>query len=98
MPYLFRSVSPHPGPGPEAGRGTAFSSKTGTRQKRFHAVAAASDLQAGRYAKLGANFNSLGAPSATATQIRRDFQTTNAHLGHTDEPALLGANEVGVVY
>jgi len=65
------------------------------------AATAAGELHAGRYAELVPKFNSLGAPSATAAQLAQNWRTVTARLGHLrhiDQPALLGYNEVVVVY
>ena len=45
------------------------------------AEASAGDLQDGRYAELAAKFNSLGAPSATASQICQNWETITARPG-----------------
>jgi hypothetical protein len=65
------------------------------------AATAAADLRAGRYADLAPKFSSLGAPSATATQLAQNWLTITARLGHlrhVDQPVLLGYNEDVVAY
>jgi len=65
------------------------------------AASAASDLRTGHLAALAANFNSLGAPSATAGQLEQEWQTTTGRLGrlrHVDSPVFLGSNQAIVAY
>ena len=65
------------------------------------AARAAADLSAGRFAELASQFDSLGAPGATADRLHQDWTTVTARLGplrHIDRPALLGSDQAAVAY
>jgi DNA-directed RNA polymerase specialized sigma24 family protein len=65
------------------------------------AARAAADLNGGRFAEMASEFDSLGAPGATADRLRQDWTTVTARLGplrHIDRPALLGSDQAAVAY